>query len=136
MKITIHEDKVKVTPSIKSYIEEKLGRLNKYFEDPETGEVNYDILKYIYRSWNTSNVFNVAYAESGITSATSMGTTKGPYRITTKTQEQFPNEDLTPLRIYFNKILFLLPLMLPCSKIHWVKTFAGCPKDLGTNFCS
>ena len=36
MKITIHEDKVKVTPSIKSYIEEKLSRLNKYFEDPET----------------------------------------------------------------------------------------------------
>ena len=35
MKITIHEDKVKVTPSIKAYIEEKLGRLNKYFEDPE-----------------------------------------------------------------------------------------------------
>ena len=38
MKITIHEDKVKVTPSIKSYIEEKLGRLNKYFETPE--EIN------------------------------------------------------------------------------------------------
>ena len=35
MKITIHEDKVKVTPSIKSYIEEKLSRLNKYFENPE-----------------------------------------------------------------------------------------------------
>ena len=36
MKITIHEDKVKVTPSIKSYIEEKLSRLNKYFEDPDS----------------------------------------------------------------------------------------------------
>ena len=35
MKITIHEDKVKVTPSIKTYIEEKLGRLNKYFENHE-----------------------------------------------------------------------------------------------------
>ena len=40
MKIEIHEDKVSVTPSIKSYIEEKLGRLDKYFEDPESITAN------------------------------------------------------------------------------------------------
>ena len=36
MKIEIHEDKVSVTPSIRGYIEEKLGRLDKYFENPES----------------------------------------------------------------------------------------------------
>ena len=40
MKITIHEDKVETTPSIKSYIEEKIGRLDKYFEDPESISAN------------------------------------------------------------------------------------------------
>lgn len=40
MKIEIHEDKVSVTPSIRSYIEEKLKRLDKYFEDPESITAN------------------------------------------------------------------------------------------------
>ena len=43
MKIEIHEDKVSTTPSIKSYIEEKLGRLEKYFEDPESITANVKI---------------------------------------------------------------------------------------------
>ena len=43
MKIEIHEDKVKVTPSIKAYIEEKLSRLNRYFEDPESIQANVKI---------------------------------------------------------------------------------------------
>ena len=34
MKFNIHGKKLEVTDSIKSYIEEKLGRLDKYFEDP------------------------------------------------------------------------------------------------------
>ena len=36
MKYNIHGSKVKVTPSIKSYIEEKLGKLDKYFESPDS----------------------------------------------------------------------------------------------------
>ena len=36
MKYNIHGSKVKVTPSIKSYIEEKLGKLDKYFENPDS----------------------------------------------------------------------------------------------------
>ncbi|MDD2505189.1 MAG: ribosome-associated translation inhibitor RaiA [Bacilli bacterium] len=39
MKIEIHGDKVKLTPAIKSYIEEKVSKLNKYFESPEKIEV-------------------------------------------------------------------------------------------------
>ena len=35
MKINIHGDKVEVTKSIKDYIEEKLKRLERYFEKPE-----------------------------------------------------------------------------------------------------
>ena len=35
MKFNIHGKKLEVTDSIKSYIEEKLGRLDKYFEDPD-----------------------------------------------------------------------------------------------------
>ena len=35
MKYNIHGSKVKVTPSIKSYIEEKIGKLDKYFENPD-----------------------------------------------------------------------------------------------------
>ena len=35
MKFNIHGSKVKITKPIKSYIEEKLGRLDKYFENPE-----------------------------------------------------------------------------------------------------
>ncbi len=35
MKFNIHGSKVKVTPSIKSYIQEKLSKLDKYFENPD-----------------------------------------------------------------------------------------------------
>lgn len=34
MKFNIHGKKLDVTESIKNYIEEKIGRLDKYFEDP------------------------------------------------------------------------------------------------------
>lgn len=34
MKFNIHGKKIDVTSSIKSYIEEKIGRLDKYFENP------------------------------------------------------------------------------------------------------
>lgn len=34
MKFNIHGRKIEVTDSIKNYIEEKIGRLDKYFEDP------------------------------------------------------------------------------------------------------
>ena len=40
MKYNIHGSKVKVTPSIKSYIEEKLGKLDKYFENPDSITAN------------------------------------------------------------------------------------------------
>lgn len=43
MKTIIHEDKVKVTPSIKEYIEEKLARLDKYFENAEEITANVKI---------------------------------------------------------------------------------------------
>ena len=35
MKFNIHGKKLEVTDSIKTYIEEKLGKLDKYFENPE-----------------------------------------------------------------------------------------------------
>ncbi|MBQ2947086.1 MAG: ribosome-associated translation inhibitor RaiA [Bacilli bacterium] len=35
MKFNIHGKKLDVTPAIKSYIEEKIGRLDKYFENPD-----------------------------------------------------------------------------------------------------
>ena len=35
MRYDIHGDKLIITDAIKSYIDEKLGRLNKYFKDPE-----------------------------------------------------------------------------------------------------
>lgn len=35
MKFNIRGNKIDVTPAIKSYIEEKIGRLDKYLEDPE-----------------------------------------------------------------------------------------------------
>ena len=35
MKFNIHGKKMDVTASIKSYIEEKIGRLDKYFENPD-----------------------------------------------------------------------------------------------------
>ena len=35
MKFNIHGKKLDVTDSIKTYIEEKIGRLDKYFDDPD-----------------------------------------------------------------------------------------------------
>ena len=35
MQINVRGDKVTVTPAIKKYIEEKLSKLDKYFENPE-----------------------------------------------------------------------------------------------------
>lgn len=35
MNINIRGEKIEITPSIKDYIEEKLERINKYFENPE-----------------------------------------------------------------------------------------------------
>ncbi|MBE6159091.1 MAG: ribosome-associated translation inhibitor RaiA [Firmicutes bacterium] len=35
MKLQVHGDKVSVTPAIHAYIEEKLAKLDKYFEDPD-----------------------------------------------------------------------------------------------------
>lgn len=40
MKFNIHGDKVKVTEAIKNHIEEKIGRLDKYFENPENLTAN------------------------------------------------------------------------------------------------
>ena len=34
MRIEIRGDKVKITDSIKAYVEEKLGKLDQYFERP------------------------------------------------------------------------------------------------------
>lgn len=36
MEINVRGDKIKVTQSIKDYIQEKIGRLDKYFDDPST----------------------------------------------------------------------------------------------------
>lgn len=36
MEFLIRGEKIKVTDSIKNYIEEKLGRLNKYFDAPDS----------------------------------------------------------------------------------------------------
>ncbi len=40
MKFNIRGSKLEVTEAIKSYIEEKLGRLNKYFEEPDNFTAN------------------------------------------------------------------------------------------------
>ena len=40
MDIIIHGDKIKVTEAMKSYIEEKLGRLDKYLENSENVRAN------------------------------------------------------------------------------------------------
>ena len=40
MKFTIRGKKLKVTDALKSYIEEKIGRLDKYFENPEEISTN------------------------------------------------------------------------------------------------
>ena len=39
MKITIHGDHIKVTESIRTYVEEKISKLGKYFENPDDMEV-------------------------------------------------------------------------------------------------
>lgn len=43
MKLQVHGDKVSVTPAIQSYIEEKLSKLDKYFEDPKSITANVKI---------------------------------------------------------------------------------------------
>jgi len=40
MLIKVRGEKVKITPAINSYIEEKIGKLNKYFENPELISAN------------------------------------------------------------------------------------------------
>ena len=40
MRFNIHGSKVKITPSIKSYMQEKLGKLDKYFENPDEVTAN------------------------------------------------------------------------------------------------
>ncbi|MBR1376456.1 MAG: ribosome-associated translation inhibitor RaiA [Bacilli bacterium] len=40
MKFNIHGSRVKVTPSIKNYIQEKIGKLDKYLEDPDAITAN------------------------------------------------------------------------------------------------
>ena len=35
METLIHGEKVKITPSIKAYAEEKIGKMDKYFDEPE-----------------------------------------------------------------------------------------------------
>lgn len=40
MKYNIRGEKVEVTPAIKSYIEDKIGKLDKYFEDAESINAN------------------------------------------------------------------------------------------------
>lgn len=39
MKISIHGDHIKVTESIKDYVEQKITKLGKYFSDPDDTEV-------------------------------------------------------------------------------------------------
>jgi putative sigma-54 modulation protein len=43
MKINIHGEKVKITPSIKSYVDEKVAKLDKYFENPDDITANVKI---------------------------------------------------------------------------------------------
>ena len=40
MKFTIRGKKLEVTDAIKAYVEEKIGRLDKYFENPENISAN------------------------------------------------------------------------------------------------
>lgn len=54
MIIKIHGDKVKLTPSIKNYIEEKISKLDKYFDSPETIEA-----KVIVRIKNNNQIIEV-----------------------------------------------------------------------------
>lgn len=40
MRYNIRGEKVEITPSIRAYIEEKIGKLDKYFENPDTINAN------------------------------------------------------------------------------------------------
>lgn len=40
MKYNIRGEKVEITPSIRSYIEDKIGKLDKYFENPDQINAN------------------------------------------------------------------------------------------------
>ena len=42
MKLTVRGNKLEVTDSIRNYVEEKLGKLDKYFE--EADEINANVL--------------------------------------------------------------------------------------------
>ena len=54
MRIEIRGDKMEVTDAIRSYIEEKLGRLDPYFEHPE------EIKAYVViRVRNRDHIFEV-----------------------------------------------------------------------------
>lgn len=70
MKIVVHGNKVKVTSSINAYIENKIGKLDKYLENPsdyeatvcisvrgadQTVEVTIPLKKYILRAEDTHN---------------------------------------------------------------------------------
>ena len=46
MKFNIHGKKVDITPAIENYIKEKIGRLDKYFQNPE--EVTATVMAKIY----------------------------------------------------------------------------------------
>jgi len=43
MKINIHAKNLKLTPAIKSYVEEKIGRLDKFLEDSESVAANVNV---------------------------------------------------------------------------------------------
>ena len=75
MELIIHGDKIKVTDSMKSYIEEKLGRLNKYLENSDdiranvivkvkghlqTMEITIPLKSFILRSEETQEDFYAA----------------------------------------------------------------------------
>ena len=75
MEIIIHGDKIKVTEAMKSYIEDKLGRLDKYLEDSgniranvivkvkghlQTMEITIPLKSFILRSEETQEDFYAA----------------------------------------------------------------------------
>jgi len=75
MEIIIHGDKIKVTAAMKSYIEDKLGRLDKYLEDSsniranvivkvkghlQTMEITIPLKSFILRSEETQEDFYAA----------------------------------------------------------------------------
>ena len=75
MEVTIHGDKIKITESMRNYLEEKLDRLNKYLENSDnirtnvvvkvrgheqTVEITIPLKSYILRSEETKEDFYVA----------------------------------------------------------------------------